>query len=458
MVRYGWKQHRWEVTFLRKEFRIYSVQPGMLFTDRPAKLFNEVLNKLLFGSENVKEKERENDNLEFTETFEQFDLLTFPEAFLPAPDLIKTMKSIESVGVDFGLIHTGLNPEGPEVDHLFNKSQVEALLNDLENLQTTQTEDLEPLKDWIASDYQQGDRINLGILFCKDSEDKIRVCLHAKIARSKFEVSLSADKHIREVHLIQAIKLIDSSRREIPVRLAPLICSDFIFAPGEISLDLPVHAISKGPPPTNQVEWVDHIDLISVINCSPTGPKGKPTSYLEEENNFWKEEFSGVIERIVSCDFGPRICKSCVLFTNYADFPMDNERAKQAGISGVFVPMDKIESYNLKGLQQEIYCRLPEQIREAIGGLKQRRWLNIREIPAMLKHAEQNDQSSFKSWNNSGTFFALPYEEKRTTMLSYDLSLPLRSGASGGKVVDVSLYDVILDGDEKVILNKRIEI
>jgi hypothetical protein len=190
------------------------------------------------------------------------------------------MKSIESVGVDFGLIHTGLNPEGPEVDHLFNKSQVEALLNDLENLQTTQTEDLEPLKDWIASDYQQGDRINLGILFCKDSEDKIRVCLHAKIARSKFEVSLSADKHIREVHLIQAIKLIDSSRREIPVRLAPLICSDFIFAPGEISLDLPVHAISKGPPPTNQVEWVDHIDLISVINCSPTGPKGKPLKGL----------------------------------------------------------------------------------------------------------------------------------------------------------------------------------
>jgi hypothetical protein len=58
-----------------------------------------------------------------------FDLVTFPEAFLPVERLLEILKYVGRLD-SFGCVHVGLRPSAAELNHLFLTSELKALLSE----------------------------------------------------------------------------------------------------------------------------------------------------------------------------------------------------------------------------------------------------------------------------------------------------------------------------------------
>jgi hypothetical protein len=71
-----------------------------------------------------------------------FDLVTFPEAFLPVERLLEILKYVGRLD-SFGCVHVGLRPSAAELNHLFLTSELKALLSELRSIPGILTTDLD---------------------------------------------------------------------------------------------------------------------------------------------------------------------------------------------------------------------------------------------------------------------------------------------------------------------------
>lgn len=138
------------------------------------------------------------------------------------------------------------------------------LVSSLIGLPEMNRSDLDPFCRWLQK--QNADKyFNIGCLFTIDRHRQLRVCLHPKLVRSKFEMSPLHEKHMAEANLLTLVTLLPADKVFLSVTLQPLLCSAALH----IDTDRPqawllegvnVESRSFGDAPP------DHIDIVSVPN------------------------------------------------------------------------------------------------------------------------------------------------------------------------------------------------
>ena len=198
----------WTVRRAVRAFRSYVVQPEVINPENHSEIFDSCLQFL---------------GLPTGEETLSFDLVTFPEAFLNADVLCAVLESVTNLKFN-GCVHVGLRATD-ESRHLFKISEVKNLLLKLSKFGEKASGDLDAVRKWIE-DLQPGFSVNLGCLFMLDSDGDIRICIHPKLLRSKFERSTFLENDMHEATLHTLVKFVPINKNLLPVVVHPLICSD----------------------------------------------------------------------------------------------------------------------------------------------------------------------------------------------------------------------------------------
>ena len=259
----------------------------------------------------------------------QFDLITFPEAFIDSETLLAALAAFAPCGPS-GCVHTGLRPAAAIADrHLFTVEELVALRDALLALLPDAEEDLVQFDGWLAGQ-NINHRFNLGCMFLNDATGRTRVCLHPKLVRSKYEIGPQREALMKEANLLSVITLLPTRKELGTVTLQPLICSDALNLPTDAALEPPMEAVNKyaaclGDTPP------DHIDLVSVAACTPQvvrrlGPGREARS--------WHERYS---ESFIAAARAPGCARhhfAAVVLANFQEID-----TQPAGLSGVFLPV-----------------------------------------------------------------------------------------------------------------------
>ncbi|PWE78856.1 hypothetical protein XF30_21025, partial [Bradyrhizobium sp. SUTN9-2] len=163
----------WTIERTEKDYRVVIVEPSFIDPPNHGRLFDSVITALLTSEDAPISDLKLN-----VPRFERFDLVTFPEAFLPTVDFIKAIDVLSHLD-RIGCIHVGLRPDHKD-GHLFDKTSILALLAQIRSLPSVELEDLRGIVSWIEQQ-QDGKRFNLACLFTIDVGSKLRVCLHPKM-------------------------------------------------------------------------------------------------------------------------------------------------------------------------------------------------------------------------------------------------------------------------------------
>lgn len=300
------------------------VEPERYAPVRHAELFNAALSAALGGR-------RETIDL-YSSTSpprDRFDLIVFPEAFLPACTLVDTLAGIARAGPT-GCIHTGLRPSGEARDgHLFTGLQLRGLVAGIRDALPHADVDLAGFARWLARRTNDA-RFNVGALFLNDASGRTRVCLHPKLVRSRFETSALVEDHMEEADLLTLVTLRPTRADLGTVTIQPLICSDALNLSTDDERGPPMAAVHRyarclgdAPP--------DHVDIVSVATCTPQAQglrKGRPF-------RVWHERFQeAFLAAARDPAFGRHHFASIVL----ANF-LELDGGKGGGLSGVFLPL-----------------------------------------------------------------------------------------------------------------------
>ncbi len=259
----------------------------------------------------------------------QFDLITFPEAFIDGETLCRALESFQLCGPS-GCVHTGLRARADEGKrHLFRLEEVRSLKTALEAAVPAAREDLTAFTTWLA-EQDPRDGFNLGCLFLNDAQGRTRICLHPKLVRSKFETSPFREDSLCEANLLTLVTLEPRQKQFGTITLQPLICSDALTLETDSGRDAPMPAVGRfadclgeAPP--------DHVDVVSVATCTP-----QPVIALSEktEARIWHERFRTsfiAAAREPSCS---RHHFAAIVLANFQGIG-----TKPAGLSGVFLPV-----------------------------------------------------------------------------------------------------------------------
>src|SRR5262249_8718668 len=115
----------------------------------------------------------------FAPSVERFDLLTFPEAFLPADVLLSVLNAASERVIQFGCVHVGLRLSVDVSSHLFDTQDIDSLVIGLRAVPNLVVSDLGFFHNWLAEQRSQ-DRFNIASLFTVDFNGRLRICLYAK--------------------------------------------------------------------------------------------------------------------------------------------------------------------------------------------------------------------------------------------------------------------------------------
>lgn len=259
---------------------------------------------------------------------ERFDLVTFPEAFVPAEALAKALPVFADYGPS-GCIHVGLRPSDGG-SHLFSLEQAQNLVSSLSGLSERADEDLIPFRTWLAR--QRSEQwFNVGCLFAVDADRALRICLHPKAVRSQFETHPLAERHMAEADMLTLVTLKPVDKQYMTISLQPLICSDVLKLKTDRAVGGPVTAVNRYPdcfgtsPP-------DHIDIVSVATCTPQSESRSKdgTTYRD-----WHEKFRDVFLSVASDPDYARHHFSAVVLANFQEL----SSSAVGGLSGVFLPV-----------------------------------------------------------------------------------------------------------------------
>jgi len=342
----------WKVERASRTFRVHVVEPATNDPPKHAALFRAALQCFLpQQSTEYALPSDPNPVIAPISTPERFDLLTFPEAFLPKKTLVDTLLFLGRTGIRLGCVHTGIRPtDQPEMTHLFDVRELTALLSQLSQVPNFSRHDLVPFGNWLV-EQQPSDRFNIGCLFAIDAEGKLRACLHAKLVRSKFEVSPEHERHMKEANLLSLVTLRPTDVNLSSITLQPLICSDMLNTDTDEPNNHPLRATSTHRSVFPQVH-ADEIDVVSVATCSPN-------KSLSGSDAAWHQKFRESFQRAAADDGRHRY--AAIVLANYHFFQVDPP--SKGGLSGVFVPLPIYSSpYDPRvSAAQCIYGRFPSR-------------------------------------------------------------------------------------------------
>jgi hypothetical protein len=209
-------------------------------------------------------------------------------------------------------------------------SEIRSLVASLKRLSPTATEDLRGFEVWLDQQSVDG-KFNVAALWTTDASGALRVCLHPKLVRSKFETNLEPEDHLTEANLLTLVTLWPTNPKFFSVTLQPLICSDALHLETDRAIPVPLlavnqHAACLGERPPDQ------IDIVSIPTCTPQeGGVAKGTGRPFRQ---WHQRYREAFRSAAQEGSYPR--------HNGAAFVLANFRSVQSGrldgLSGVFMP------------------------------------------------------------------------------------------------------------------------
>jgi hypothetical protein len=316
----------WPVSRPDRTFQVFVVEPGRYEPKIHSNIFDAAINVFV-------ERKPEQVDLYMrgisAAPVPHFDLLTFPEAFLPARRLLEILDSVSRVEA-LGCVHVGLRPSAVEPNHLFRTGELKELLNELQKVPGLLRADLNSFSTWLDG---QSDnlRFNVGCLFTIDAEHQTRICLHPKLIQSKYEVSPLAEQDMEEANLLSVVALRPTNKALKSVLIQPLLCSDILHLATKRGGSRPLEALQRDADCLGAIP-PDHIDIVSVPTCTPQveNPVSKASYYRT-----WHNEFRRTFERAASDDSLARHHFAIFVLSNYRTMPT----GKPGGLSGAFVPV-----------------------------------------------------------------------------------------------------------------------
>jgi hypothetical protein len=226
----------WRIDRADKSYRVFVVEPPFLEPAAHTSIFNAAISRLL-----VPATPPVSDLAVNTPLVERFDLVTFPEAFLPAADLVTVVRGL--AGVErLGCVHVGLRPD-TSASHLFSTFQLQTLVKELSAVTEVFGGDIAKFRKWLSKQ-KQSDRFNVACLFAVDAKARIRICLHPKMVRSKFEASALPEEDMTSANVLSLVTLIPSDPNLLTITVQPLICSDALEVDTDYPGHLPIQAVN----------------------------------------------------------------------------------------------------------------------------------------------------------------------------------------------------------------------
>lgn len=317
----------WPVPRAKQTFRAYVFEPTRYAPGSHGALFNAVLTHFISPPQRLLDPYDPRAPRGATDCF---DLLTFPEAFLPWADLLVFLQTTAQLPY-MGCIHAGLRPLANDEQHMFRVDDLRARVAALCALPNVVAEDLQPFVTWLA-DQPTDAYLNIGCLMAKDVRNRHRLCLHAKLVRSRYEFGARDGRHMHEADLLSLVTLRPQEPNLLSTTIQPLLCSDALNLETDRPGGQPIPAMTSsadcfGPTPP------EHIDIVSVAACSPQ------TAALDRGDTPYRHWHKDYLDGFVAAARDPgkhRHQRSAFILSNYAVFP-DREGAP-AGLSGIFLP------------------------------------------------------------------------------------------------------------------------
>ena len=310
----------WEVVRRDRTFRVFVVEPDEYVPRQHAATFNAALSELIRPEMGTR------DGIVPSQG-EPFDLVVFPEAFLPSQDLVRTLAELR--GLSIGCVHVGLRPRPDDDTHLFAVPELRDLVKGLRALNVPDA-DLASFSDWLSAQPERG-MFNVGALFTVDAHGQLRVCLHPKIVAATSEVSVLHAGNMTEANLLTLIRLRPTNRTLFSVVIQPLICADVLNLGRDTYTPGPLRAIHEFAgcfpafPP-------DHVDLVSVVTCTRQSASRPVT---ETSLRAWHSEFQHAFEAAAHHTDMARHHFSAFVLANFRTMP----GGAPGGLSGVFMPV-----------------------------------------------------------------------------------------------------------------------
>jgi len=314
----------WPIDKQSRNFRVYVVQPARYESDFHAEILDACL-KSLSGAGDY--------NLQA----EPFDLITFPEAFITADVLCSALEQAAQQGLR-GCVHIGLAANYEIGKHLFKISEAARLVKNIRNISSLAQTDLDGFENWLIKQPAR-DHINLACLFTSDSAGNLRVCLHPKLLRSKFELSTFRDHNMAEADLHSLVTLLPENKNFLPITIHPLICSDGLRQQNDRKEPRPLEVLTTHANSFKE-RLPDHIDVVSLCTCTPQQTKGVEGITARTE---WHQDFRNSFVLAASDDMCARHQYATFIMSNFAHIP-NSPAPKIGGLSGIFCPVPLGES------------------------------------------------------------------------------------------------------------------
>lgn len=316
----------WPVHKTVRSFRVYVVEPYQYAPEEHAGVFNAAINSLL--SPPIQELGDFSVDKGTPPEVEPFDLITFPEAFLPMEDLLGALRLLARIP-QCGCVHVGLRPTSGE-QHLFGVSELQGLVEKIGEIPLVEKSDLSAFSIWL-NDQVKSRLFNVACLFAIDANKKIRVCLHPKVIRSKFEIGMLHETNMAEANLLTLVSLIPKDRRHPSVTLQPLICSDGLNGDTDRPGARPIYAVNEDGGDCFKEGGTDHVDFVSLATCTPQPTYGAPPNEYAQ----WHPAFQETFSRVGSDDGLWKHHQAIFVLSNFYFTPGE----KPGGLSGGFIPV-----------------------------------------------------------------------------------------------------------------------
>lgn len=323
---------RWPVDRTVRSLRVYVVEPYSYSPEEHAVLFYAAIENLV----NPRAQEIDAAHGEsMALAAETFDLVTFPEAFLPSSDLITALMAISSLP-SCGCVHVGLRPSCDASQHLFKVSELKVLVQQLQDIPNLEKEDLVPFSDWLGIQHS-GKLFNIGCLFSIDATGKLRVCLHPKIVKSKFEIGMLHEMSMSEADMLTLVTLVPTNKRFRSVTIQPLLCSDVLNLETDRPDARPLYAVNTDDGKCFGEDCPEHVDIVSLATCTPQPEYRSETGFYYQ----WQPEFQDAFRRAAADDALSKHHHALFVLSNFRTI----SDGKLGGLSGAFIPVPLAENH-----------------------------------------------------------------------------------------------------------------
>lgn len=345
-----------------------------------------------------------------------FDLVLFPEGMLPLSQLTRLADFVESSRAALGLIHVGLRGRRKQTFLIPTDEILDAIAKLRVDVEGIAVEDLDAFTGWLAT--RGAGNWSLGAFLGRDRDQRLRVCLHAKINPSKYESSAILEHDITCGDVAWVVSLLPEDGTASPLHVQPLICSDLLDAR---PLDLVRSAVDRRQVPFGMV---GAIDVVSVTSCSPTA------------STRWRDDFTNNVRGAAQGRGVTTHRQAAVFLANYTYFPAGKSKGL-AGYSGAFLPR------YVSGPHPEIhrlgFLRVPSEQRDYVKGLDPNadyQWHPLDAVERQLKAASTSKVLPREAWPpyawlTEGTLSMLkrPANGKRPTarLMRFSAEVPPRA-------------------------------